>query len=260
MYRTGPRARLPGPLPAGGALLTRRLNTELVTDMWDDLLGVAASVQGGHATAAMVVGKLCSAKRQQNALTGAIKKYGALRRTVYAARYFADETCERRIARQLDKGENLYALRWSLGTPARARCAGVNHEQQTEQMWCLTWPRTPLCAVRRSTTVWPSVRCARAASSLTMRFWPTSGPSTTRTCTSTAISTEWVPSSTPTGTGRCGCPVRTARVCVGADSSPGCLSPTGERSPRVVGLFRRRPGGGSRAGGRRVHEGADPGE
>jgi hypothetical protein len=55
--------------------------------MWDDLLRVAASVKGGHATAALVVGKLCSSRRQQNALASAIKEYGALRRTVYAARY-----------------------------------------------------------------------------------------------------------------------------------------------------------------------------
>jgi hypothetical protein len=83
--------------------------------MWDDLLRVAAaSVKGGHATAALVVGKLCSAKRQQNALTAAIKEYGALRRTVYAARYLAGETYRRRIARQLNKGENLHALRRSL--------------------------------------------------------------------------------------------------------------------------------------------------
>ena len=53
--------------------------------MWDDLLRVAASVKGGHATAALVVGKLCSSRYQQNALTAAIKEYGALRRTVYAA-------------------------------------------------------------------------------------------------------------------------------------------------------------------------------
>lgn len=66
-----------------GGLLTRRLNTDLITSTWDDLLRVAASVQGGHATAALVVGKLCSSKRQQNALTSAIKEYGALRRTVY---------------------------------------------------------------------------------------------------------------------------------------------------------------------------------
>jgi len=89
--------RLPRPVPRTGPLLTRRLNLDLITDMWDDLPR-AAGGQGGHATAALVVGKLCSSKRQQNALTSAIKEYGALRRTVYAARYLADETYRRSTA------------------------------------------------------------------------------------------------------------------------------------------------------------------
>lgn len=52
--------------------MTRRCNTELIRAHWDDLLRVAASVKHGHCTAAMVVGKLCSSKRQQNALAAAI--------------------------------------------------------------------------------------------------------------------------------------------------------------------------------------------
>jgi TnpA family transposase len=138
LYRTGPRADFLDRYPRAGALLTRRLNLELITDMWDDLLRVAASVQGGHATAALVVGKLCSSKRQQNALTGAIKEYGALRRTVYATRYLADETYRRRIARQLNKGENLHALRRSLAYAGEGALRRRHHEQQSEQMWCLT--------------------------------------------------------------------------------------------------------------------------
>jgi TnpA family transposase len=105
--------------------------------MWDDLLRVAASVKGGHATAALVVGKLCSSKRQQNALTSAIKEYGALRRTLYAARYLADETY-RRIARQLNQGENLHALRRILAYAGEGALRRRHHEQQSEQMWCLT--------------------------------------------------------------------------------------------------------------------------
>src|SRR5260370_2425421 len=77
--------------------------------MWDDLLRVAAPVKGGHASGALVVGKLCSSRRQQNALASAIKEYGALRRTVYAARYLVDETYRRRIGRQLNKGENVHS-------------------------------------------------------------------------------------------------------------------------------------------------------
>ena len=106
--------------------------------MWDDLLRVAASVKGGHATAALVVGTLCSSKRLQNALTAAIKEYGALRRTIYAARYLADETYQRRIARQWNKGENLHSLRRSLAYPGGGAIRRRHHEQQTEQMWCLT--------------------------------------------------------------------------------------------------------------------------
>jgi TnpA family transposase len=106
--------------------------------MWDDLLRVATAVQGGHAIAALVVGKLCSSKRQQNALTSAIKEYGALRRTVYAARYLADETYRRRIARQLNEGESLHALRRALAYAGEGGVRRRHHEQQTEQMWCLT--------------------------------------------------------------------------------------------------------------------------
>jgi hypothetical protein len=77
LYRTGPRAAFADRYPRCGPLLTRRLNAQLISEMWDDLLRVAASVKGGHATAALVVGKLCSSKRQQNALTSAIEEYGA---------------------------------------------------------------------------------------------------------------------------------------------------------------------------------------
>lgn len=102
--------------------------------MWDDLLRVAASVKGGHATAALVVGKLCSTKRQQNVLAAAIKEYGALRRTVYAARYLADETCRRRIGHQLNKGENVHSLRRSLVYAGDGSLRRRQHEQQSEQM------------------------------------------------------------------------------------------------------------------------------
>jgi TnpA family transposase len=47
---------------------------------------------------AALVGKLCSSKRQQNTLTTAIKEYGALRRTVHAARYLANAIYRRRVA------------------------------------------------------------------------------------------------------------------------------------------------------------------
>jgi hypothetical protein len=71
-------------------------------------------------------------------LTAAINEYGALHRTVYVARYLADETCRRRIGRQLNKGENLHALKRSLAYAGAGALRRRHHEQQAEQMWCLT--------------------------------------------------------------------------------------------------------------------------
>ncbi len=68
----------------------------------DDLL-LAGSLKVGHAIASLLVGKL-SASGRQNALAAALKEYGALRRTIYAARYLSDPAYRRKIARQLNKG------------------------------------------------------------------------------------------------------------------------------------------------------------
>ncbi|MFF9202207.1 Tn3 family transposase [Streptomyces sp. NPDC014986] len=59
-------------------------------------------------------------------------------RTLYATRYLADETYRRRISRQLNKGENLHALCRSLAHAAEGALRRRHHEQQSEQMWCLT--------------------------------------------------------------------------------------------------------------------------
>jgi TnpA family transposase len=56
----------------------------LIAEHWDDLLRLAGSLKFGHATASLLVGKL-SASSRQNALAAALKEYGALRRTIYAA-------------------------------------------------------------------------------------------------------------------------------------------------------------------------------
>ncbi len=91
----------------------------------------------GGGTLSSSVGKL-SASSRQNTLAAALKEYGALRRTIYAARYLADETYRRKIARQLNKGESLHSLRRSL---LYAHEGAIRHRHlaaQTEQAWCLT--------------------------------------------------------------------------------------------------------------------------
>ncbi|MFI6038093.1 Tn3 family transposase [Streptomyces sp. NPDC051315] len=120
-----------------GPLLPQKINLGLIEGNWDDLLRLAGSIKFGHAATSLIVGKL-SASSWQNTLAAALKEYGALRRTVYAARYLADETYRRKITRQLNKGESLHSPRRSL---LYAHEGAIRHRQlaaQTEHAWCLT--------------------------------------------------------------------------------------------------------------------------
>jgi TnpA family transposase len=138
LYRTGRRADFVRAYPNAGPLLTRRLDSALIAEHWDDLLRLAGSLKFGHATASLIVGKLSRSDRQQNALAAALKEYGALRRTIYAARYLTDETYRRRITRQLNKGEGIHSLRRALHYAHGGAVRRRHLEQQTEQAWCLT--------------------------------------------------------------------------------------------------------------------------
>jgi len=122
LYRTGPPAEFARRYPKAGPLLTQRLNAELITACWDDLLRVAGSLKFGNATASLVVGKWSAAARQ-NTLAAALKEYGALRRTIHAARYLADPTYRRKIARQLTRARACTRCVATCTTPTRARSA-----------------------------------------------------------------------------------------------------------------------------------------
>lgn len=123
--------------PHVGPLLTRRINWALIADNWDEMLRLAASLKYGHATASLIVGKLSRADRQ-NRLAAALKEYGLLRRTIYAARYLSREDYRRKISRQLNKGESMHALKRAVFY-ANEGAIGRHHlQQQTEQAWCLT--------------------------------------------------------------------------------------------------------------------------
>ena len=128
------------------------------------------------------------------------------------ARYLADETYRRRIARQLNKGENLHALRRSLAYAGEGALRRRHHEQQTEQMWCLTLATN---AIVTWTTEYHGLAVAalrRGGRHIDDEVLPPSGPATTRTSTSTeptpSTSTASWPSWTPTATGRCAAPQR----------------------------------------------------
>src|SRR5674536_168907 len=137
LYRTGSRAETTAAYPVAGTLLTRRLNTALIAEHWDEMLRLAASLKYGHVTASLIVANLSRVDRQ-NSLAAALKEYGALRRTVYAARYLSREDYRRKISRQLNKGESMHALRRDVFYAHEGAVRRHHLAAQTEQAWCLT--------------------------------------------------------------------------------------------------------------------------
>ncbi|MHB8297314.1 MAG: Tn3 family transposase [Dermatophilaceae bacterium] len=137
LYRMDPQREVSRQWPVAGPLLTQKINLGLIEENWDDLLRLAASIKFGHATASLIVGKL-SASSRQNTLAAALKEYGALRRTIYSARYLADPAYRRKISRQLNKGESLHSLRRDLHYAHQGKIRERFLAGQTEQAWCLT--------------------------------------------------------------------------------------------------------------------------
>ncbi len=83
--RCGSKSETGAAYPKAGPLLTRRINTTLFAEHWDEMLRLAASLKYGHVTASLIVGKLSRVDRQ-NTLAAALKEYGLLRRTIYSGR------------------------------------------------------------------------------------------------------------------------------------------------------------------------------
>ncbi|WP_406405648.1 Tn3 family transposase [Streptomyces sp. NBC_00879] len=72
----------------------------------------------------LVVRKL-SASPRQNALAAALKEYGAIRRTIYAAKYLSDEGYRRKIARRFPRHTGCSSpLSMPLGLSGEVRQSG----------------------------------------------------------------------------------------------------------------------------------------
>ena len=137
LHRFGSHAETADAYPHAGPLLSRRINLGLIAENWDEMLRLAASLKYGHVTASLIVAKLSRADRQ-NSLAAALKEYGALRRTVYAARYLSREDYRRKISRQLNKGESVHALKRDVFYAHEGAVRRCHLQQQSEQAWCLT--------------------------------------------------------------------------------------------------------------------------
>ena len=131
------------------ARLSKRANTELVTEMWDEMLRFAGSLKLGWVTASLVIQKLQVASRKSK-LARALQEYGRLIKTIHALGWYESEEKRRWANRQLNKGEAVHALKahvsvGNLGVLKRKTREGLQH-----QVGCLN-------LVTNAIIVWNSV-------------------------------------------------------------------------------------------------------
>lgn len=81
-----------------------------IQEEWDTFLRVAVSLIKGYVTASLFVSKL-QAQPRQSRLLKALQEYGRLNKSIYIPKYICREDQQRRVSRQLNKGEGLHNLR-----------------------------------------------------------------------------------------------------------------------------------------------------
>lgn len=139
-------------------LFKGKINQNMILERWDDLLRVAGSLKLGWVTASLFIGKLQSFE-QKNALFRALQEYGRLLKTIFILRYLNNEDYQRRIGRQLNKGERLHDLRRFLCFANQGQIRRRQDEDLASQSHCLT-------LVTNAVVAWNTVYMAAAIEQL----------------------------------------------------------------------------------------------
>lgn len=121
----------------GAEFLKHKIRPELITPYWDELLRLAASLRRGWAPASLLLARLQAGSRR-NPLAQALQEYGRLIKTNFILAWLADEELRGRGSRQLNKGEQLHALRRAIFHADEGLIRHRTPEQQAEQALCLS--------------------------------------------------------------------------------------------------------------------------
>jgi len=117
-------------------LLKHKIRPELIAPYWDELLRLAASLRHGWAPASLLLSRLQAGSRR-NPLAQALQEYGRLIKTNFVLDWLADQELRARVGRQLNKGEQLHALRRAIFYANEGHIRQRGPEQQGEQALCL---------------------------------------------------------------------------------------------------------------------------
>lgn len=114
-----------------------KINTKLILTHWDELKRIVGSLKLGWVSASLYITKLQSYPRK-NVMTKVLQEYGKLIKTNFILRYLEDEEFRRVIHAQLNKGEEVNALRNFLTFANDGIIRKKQLEEQMVQASCIT--------------------------------------------------------------------------------------------------------------------------
>ena len=117
-------------------LLRGTVRPSFVLKHWDAMLRVTGSLKLGWVTLSLFLSKL-QARERKTELADALEEYGRLNKTILLLQYLDDETLQKRIGAQLNKGEALHALRRFLFLANQGQIRRAAYQEQLNQMSCL---------------------------------------------------------------------------------------------------------------------------
>jgi TnpA family transposase len=117
-------------------LTKNKINTDLITNNWDDMLRVAGSLKLGTVNAIDLMRSL-QRGNQPSTLAKALGELGRIIKTLYLLSYIDDETYRRRILTQINRGESRHSLSRTLFHGQRGEIRQRYREGQEDQLGAL---------------------------------------------------------------------------------------------------------------------------
>jgi len=122
-------------LPRVRARLSKRVNTHLILEMWDEMLRFDGSLKLGWVTASLVIQKIQAAAHKSQ-LAKALQEYGRLIKTLHVLGWYESEEKRKWSNRQLNKGESVHTLKAHLIVANRGAINRKSEERLQHQVGC----------------------------------------------------------------------------------------------------------------------------
>ena len=121
----------PNDFPNIKGILRGKINTNVISENFDDVLRLVHSIREGRVSGSLIMGKLGSYARQ-NKIATALREIGRIEKTIFILDYITNETLRRRIHRGLNKGEAMNGLARALffGKRGEFRERGIQDQLQ----------------------------------------------------------------------------------------------------------------------------------